>query len=78
MRISINNMLCECKEVLLPWQKLGLSYTANGYGRKIPTCYKVKYGGRWYRIYTCIYSNAGTSYIIVNNKWVITGDNFTC
>lgn len=48
---------------LLPWQKAGLSYTASGYGAKIPTQYRVRWLGRWRRVYCRIYSNSGTLYI---------------
>lgn len=52
----------------LPWQLAGRSYTASGYGRKIPTFTKVKAKGadgreRWYRVYCTIYSNNGTCWI---------------
>lgn len=45
------------------WQDKGLSYTASGYGKRIPTEYMVKFNGKWRRVYCCIYSNAGTLYI---------------
>lgn len=51
------------KEKLLPWQERGLSYTATGYGRKIPTHYMVQHRGKWRRVYCCIFSNVGTLYI---------------
>lgn len=47
----------------LPWQTLGLSYTATGYGARIPTRYKVRWAGRWYRVYCAQFSNAGAMYI---------------
>ena len=47
----------------LPWQKLGLSYTASGYGKRIPTFYMVQWQGKWRRVYCCIYSNVCTCYI---------------
>lgn len=53
----------EAKEELLEWQKLGLSFTASGYGKRIPTRYKVKFAGHWRRVFCCQYSNAGTLYI---------------
>jgi len=53
----------ESKEAPLWWQSLGLSYTASGYGRRIPTTKMVKYDGKWRRVYCCIYSNSGTCYI---------------
>ena len=51
------------KEKPLPWQERGLSYTATGYGRKIPTRYMVHHGGKWRRVYCCVFSNSGTLYI---------------
>lgn len=47
----------------MEWQKAGLSYTASGYGHRIPTQYKVKWLGRWRRVYCRIFSNSGTCYI---------------
>jgi hypothetical protein len=40
-----------------------LSYTASGYGSRIPTAYMVQVGNRWRRVYCAIYSNNGTLYI---------------
>jgi len=52
-------------ERLLPWQKMGLSYTATGYGKKIPTRYMVRtIDQKWRRVYCCIFSNVGTTYVI--------------
>jgi len=55
----------EHKVVSLEWQRLGLQYTASGYGRKIPTQHVVKLPGskRWQRVYCCIFSNSGTCYV---------------
>lgn len=53
----------ECKFQFLWWQTKGLSYTASGYGKRIPTIYMLKYNNRWRRVYCCIYSNSGTLYI---------------
>jgi hypothetical protein len=39
---------------------------ATGYGRKVPTRYKVLYRGRWYRVYCMVYANSGTEYIVFN------------
>ena len=47
----------------MPHHKRGLSYTATGYGRRLPTTWMVKFNGRWQRVYCCIFSNAGTCYI---------------
>lgn len=43
--------------------KAGLSYTASGYGDKIPTEFMVRYLGRWRRVYCRIFSNIGTLFI---------------
>jgi hypothetical protein len=40
-----------------------LTYTASGYGARIPTEYMVWSVGRWRRVYCRIYSNNGTLYI---------------
>ena len=53
----------DCKENPLPWQLMGLQYTATGYGSKIPTQYMVKFNDKWRRVYCMIYSNNGTLYI---------------
>jgi SLT domain-containing protein len=45
----------------------GLSYTATGYGAKIPSPAKALYNGRLYRVYLSIFGNAGTSYILIKN-----------
>jgi hypothetical protein len=64
----------EHKQSVLPWQKAGLSYTASGYGRRIPTTHMVKLpgGNRWRRVYCCIYSNAGTCYVPAKDgSWTV-------
>jgi hypothetical protein len=53
----------ESKESPLWWQDKGLTYTATGYGKRIPTRYMVRYNGKWRRVYCAIYSNIGTCYI---------------
>jgi hypothetical protein len=58
----------EARENLLPWQKRGLSYTATGYGRKIPSTWQVKFEGTWRRVYICCFSNSGTAYITSKGK----------
>ena len=58
----------------LLWQERGLSYTATGYGSKIPTSYMVRYNNRWHRVYCAVYSNNGTCYIISKGKPVATVD----
>ena len=53
----------EARESPTWWQDRGLSFTATGYGSRIPTRYMVKFKGRWRRVYCRQYSNAGTLYI---------------
>ena len=55
----------------LPWQQAGLTYTATGYGRKIPTSNCVSLNGRRYRIYCTIYSNIGTCWINYMGRRVV-------
>lgn len=55
----------------LEWQKRGLSFTASGYGSRIPTPYKIKVDGVWRRVYCRIYSNVGT--LFIGRKY--TGEN---
>jgi hypothetical protein len=47
----------------LAWQTAGLTYTASGYGRRIPTRHIVRIDGKWRRVYCCIFSNIGTCYV---------------
>ena len=58
----------KAEQHLLDWQVAGLQKTATGYGKKIPTSWKVRYLGKLRRIYQDVYSNSGVSYIIVNGK----------
>lgn len=50
---------------LLGWQRAGRSYTATGYGRRIPSRHQVQLPGsaRWRRVYVCCFGNAGTAYV---------------
>lgn len=59
----------EAKESPLWWHGKGLSYTATGYGRKIPTRYMVRIRNRWRRVYACQLGNAGTCYIGKPDAW---------
>ncbi len=43
--------------------RMGLQFTASGYGARIPMQYMVQVEGRWRRVYCCIYSNIGTLFI---------------
>lgn len=68
---SMRTVAVEAKECPTWWQEKGLSYTASGYGSKIPTRWKVKFGGVWRRVYCRIYSNVGTCYVLINGERVI-------
>ncbi len=49
--------------------KLGLTYTANGYGRKLPTRYMLSFNcGRFRRIYATCFSNVASYWVIVSGK----------
>ena len=41
----------------------GLTWTASGYGSRIPMPYMVQVFGKWRRVYCRIYSNIGTLFI---------------
>lgn len=51
--------------------KLGLTYTATGYGSKLPSRYMIKWHGRWYRVYSICHSNVSTEYVLIGGKKVI-------
>ena len=63
----------ESKDAPLWWQEKGLSYTASGYGRKVPTTRMVRLPGdrRWRRVYCAIFSNAGTCYVTRGADWIV-------
>ena len=63
LELYVNGTLVESRESPLWWQKLNLSYTASGYGSRIPTESMVRFNGRWRRVYCYIFSNSGTCYI---------------
>jgi len=57
----------------LPHHKLGLQYTASGYGSRIPTRFRVRYlhaddSRRWHRVYARCYANAASFYIRVGSR----------
>ena len=56
------------------WQTQGLSFTASGYGRRIPTSRMIRLGGRWRRVYCCIFSNSGTCYVEQGRDWIVVTD----
>lgn len=51
------------RESIMPWQAAGLTWTATGCGRRIPTPYMIQVEGRWRRVYCFIISNSGTLFI---------------
>lgn len=56
----------------LPWQERGLSYTASGYGERIPTRHMVRtINNRWRRVYATCFFNAATLWIVENGERVI-------
>ena len=61
-------------EAPLAHHKRGLSYTATGYGNRIPTVYMVQWQGRWRRVYAACYGNAASTYIGKANAWLATVD----
>lgn len=61
--LSLDGVRVPARVEPLWWQERGLSYTATGYGGRIPTTYKVQVDGRWRRVYCAVWSNAGTCYI---------------
>lgn len=69
MTININDN--ELIDAPLWWHKRGLSQTASGYGSKLTTRYKFKWGKKLYRVYACCWSNTSTLYIIVNKVKLI-------
>lgn len=72
VRYTIGRESPACMQKLLSWQKQGLSYTASGYGKKIPTSYLVRtIDQKWRRVYCTIYSNIGTTWIIQDGEKII-------
>ena len=45
------------------WHEQGLQYTATGYGKRIPSRFKVYFEGKWRRVYVTQYSNVGSAWI---------------
>ena len=78
--VSLTEMRCELEYLIfpahkfyepLPWQVSGLSYTASGYGSRIPTPHVVYLAGRRYRIYCRVHSNVGVCYINYMGRKVV-------
>jgi hypothetical protein len=64
----------ECRITELPWQAAGRTWTATGYGARIPSRYMVKHEGRWRRVYVACYSNNGSAYLGKPGAWLCTVD----
>lgn len=62
-RDSFATIECEVKHAPLWWHGTGRSYTASGYGARVPSPYMVRLTGKWRRVYLAVFSNAGSSYI---------------
>lgn len=52
----------------LDWQSAGLQQTASGYGRKLTSRYKINFNGKLYRLYTTIFSNAGSTWFVAKGR----------
>lgn len=61
---------CQC---MLWWQRRGLSETASGYGSALRSTWMVKVHGRWRRVRVTIWSNAGSSWVMVGGKRCAVG-----
>jgi hypothetical protein len=57
---TIPSKVSEVLETVAP-----VNRSISGYGSKIPTRWKIKYAGRWYRVYVMQYGNSGSAYIKV-------------
>src|SRR5574343_490810 len=62
-RDSFCTIKCDAKEMPLWWHEKGISFTASGYGLRIPSPYMVRFNGKWRRVYICQISNAGSAFI---------------
>lgn len=52
------------------WMKRGLQETRSGYGKRLNSGYLIKFLGRWYRIYTTIFSNKGSCWFKTRGKTI--------
>ena len=62
----------EVKHAPMDWHNRGLTYTATGYGPRIPSEYMVKWAGRWRRVYVACFGNSGSAYIGKPGAWLAT------
>jgi len=69
-KIEINKDDLIVKE--LWFHKRNLMQTASGYGKNLATQYMMKYNNRLHRVYICIFSNNGTTFIRTkDNKFLV-------
>ncbi len=60
----------------LSHHKLGLTYTANGYGRKLPTRYMLSFNsGRFRRVYATCFSNVASYWVVVDGEKLYLRDS---
>jgi hypothetical protein len=71
-----NSEIQSVRRKLLWWQARGISYTATGYGRKIPTTVQIRIGNRWHRVYCVCYSNTGSCYVVRQGKPVYIDESY--
>ena len=65
------------KQVLLPWQRMGLQQTRDGYGKKLTTTWMIRRHGetRWRRVYAVCFSNAASHYVLIKGEpYFLAGD----
>ena len=58
----------DVKSAPMPHHRAGLTWTASGYGARIPSTRMVRVGKRWHRVYVAQWSNCGTAYIVRQGK----------
>jgi hypothetical protein len=64
---------CDYRHAPMAHHLAGLSWTASGYGARIPTEHMVRIHGKWRRVYCRIFSNNGTLFIgrKYDGSWII-------
>jgi hypothetical protein len=60
----------ETQDRPMPHHLCGLSWTATGYGGKIPSTRMIRIEGEkvWRRVYVMVYSNSGTAYVVIKGQ----------
>lgn len=59
------------KDAPLWYHDLGLAQTASGYGSRLVQPWKLKFRGKWRRVYCVCWSNSGTNYCVVDGERVV-------